>query len=88
MELKPTPVDLQGFQLSFKESLEEQIVRLQQAGDLNDGETINIKVSGDGTNIGKWLTIVNFRYTILNEKMWQWGKRAIMFWLLLKVRNI
>jgi len=41
--LKPTAGDVEGNQLSFKESLEEHIVRLQHAGDLNDGETFKNK---------------------------------------------
>ena len=54
-------------QISFKESLEEQIANLQRKGDL-EGDTIGVKISGDGTNIGKKLKLVNVTYTILNEK--------------------
>ena len=77
--LKPTLDDLVGVQLSFKESLEAPIVRLQHAGDLNNRETIKIKVSGDGTNIGKRLTIVNFTLIspFLIKKLWLWGEKAI-----------
>ena len=32
------------------------------------GQTIKLKLSGDGTTIGKRLTVVNFTFTILNEK--------------------
>ena len=66
--LKPTPGDAEGVQLGFAESLQEHIVRLQKNGEINDGETIKIKLSGDGTNIGKQLTVVKFTFTILNEK--------------------
>ena len=62
-----TPGEAEGIQISFKESLKEQISRLQTKGDFKDS-TIKVKVSGDGTNIGKRLKIVNFTYTILNEK--------------------
>ena len=48
--------------------MQEHIVRLQKNGEINDGETIKIKLSGDGTNIGKGLTVVNFTFTILHEK--------------------
>ena len=65
----------------------EHIVRLQHAGDLNNGETIKIKVSGDGTNIGKRLTIAKFTYTICNEKEGSMGEKAIMFWLLSKLQK-
>ena len=37
-------------------------------GTLKDRDTIKVKMNGDGTNIGKRLTVVNFGYTILNEK--------------------
>lgn len=60
--------DAEGVQLGFAESLQEHIVRLQKNGEINDGETIKIKLSGDGTNIGKGLTVVNFTFTILHEK--------------------
>ncbi|RMX49099.1 hypothetical protein pdam_00003930 [Pocillopora damicornis] len=66
--LKPTPGDAEGVQLGFAESLQEHIVRLQKNGEINDGETIKIKLSGDGKNIGKGLTVVNFTFTILHEK--------------------
>ena len=65
---RPTPGDAEGVQLGFAESLQEHIVRLQHNGEIKDGETIKIKLSGDGTNIGKRLTVVNFTFTILNEK--------------------
>ncbi|RMX37378.1 hypothetical protein pdam_00026038, partial [Pocillopora damicornis] len=57
--LKPTPGDAEGVQLGFAESLQEHIVRLQKNGEINDGEAIKIKLSGDGTNIGKGLTILH-----------------------------
>ncbi|CAH3115767.1 unnamed protein product, partial [Pocillopora meandrina] len=66
--LKPTPGDAEGVQLGFAESLQKHIVKLQKNGEINDGETIKIKLSGDGTNIGKGLTVVNFTFTILHEK--------------------
>ena len=66
--LKPTPGEAEGVQISFKESLEEQIVSLQEKGVLKINTKIQVKISGDGTNIGKRLKIVNVTYTILNEK--------------------
>ena len=54
-------------QISFKESLEEQIARLQRKGDLEE-DVIGVKISGDGTCIGKRLKLVNITFTILNEK--------------------
>ena len=58
--LKPTPGEAEGVQISFKDSLEEQIIRLQGKGVLNMNTKIKVKLSGDGTNIGKRLKIVNF----------------------------
>ena len=51
-------------------------MRLQQNGEINDGETIRIKLSGDGTNIGKRLTVINFTFTLLNEKEVAMGEKG------------
>ena len=67
--LKCTPGEAEGIQISFKESLEEQIKRLQKNGVLDKDTTIKVKISGDGTNIGKRLKLENVTYTILNEKV-------------------
>lgn len=67
-DLKPTPGDAEGIQISFSKSIEEQIKRLKGTGTLKLGERVRIKVSGDGTNIGKRLGVINITYTILNEK--------------------
>ena len=74
--LKPTPGDTEGVQLGFSDSLQEHIVKLQQTGEIKDGESIKIKISGDGTNIGKRLTVVNFTFTILNEKELAMGEKG------------
>ena len=74
--LKPTPGDTEGVQLGFSDSLKEHIVKLQQTGEIKDEETIKIKLSGDGTNIGKRLTVVNFTFTILNEKELAMGEKG------------
>ena len=74
--MKPTPGDAESVQLGFAESLQEHIVRLQKNGEINDGETIKIKLSGDGTNIGKGLTVVNFTFTILHEKDVAMGEKG------------
>lgn len=74
--LKQTPGDAEGVQLGFAESLQEHIVRLQQIGGIKDGETIKIKLSGDGTNIRKRLTVVNFTFAILNEKELALGEKG------------
>lgn len=66
--LRSTPGEAEGVQISFRESLEEQIKRLQKNGVLDKVTTIKVKLSGDGTNIGKRLKLENVTYTILNEK--------------------
>lgn len=55
--LKSTPGEAEGIQISFKESLEEQIKRLQKNGVLVKATTIKVKISGDGANIGKDLNL-------------------------------
>ena len=67
-KLKPTPGEAEGVQISLKDSLKEQIQRLKIKGDLGEQETVRVNMSEDGTNIGKRLKVVNFTYTILNEK--------------------
>ena len=67
-DLTAVPGDADGVQISFCKSLEEQITRLQNTGILNKNTKVQIKISGDGTNIGKRLKLVNITYTILNER--------------------
>ena len=67
-KLKPTPGEAEGVQISLKDSLKEQIQRLKIKGDLGEQEIVRVNMSEDGTNIGKRLKVVNFTYTILNEK--------------------
>ena len=64
--LKSTPGEAEGIQISFRESIEEQIRRLQKNGLLHKVTTGKVKISSDGTNIGKRLQLVT--YTILTEK--------------------
>lgn len=67
-KLKPNPEEIEGVQVSFKDTLIGHVKRLKTSGILKEGETIKIKFSGDGTNIGKRLKVVNITFTILNEK--------------------
>lgn len=60
-----TPGEVEGVQIKFADSLKSQIQRLQKEG--FEDTTIKVKLSGDGTCIGKGLNVVNFTYTILNE---------------------
>ena len=63
----PKPGDADGVQIKLEDSLKEQIGRLKKQGALNS-EKLKIKVSGDGTNIGKKLHVLNVTYTIINEE--------------------
>ena len=64
---KKSPGEAEGMQISFKESLEGQIFNLQGKEDL-EGDIIKLKISGDGTCIGKRLKLVNITYAIINKK--------------------
>ena len=77
--LRSTPGEAEGLQISFRESLEEQIKRLQKNGVLDKVTTIKVKLSGDGTNTGKRLKLENVTYTILNEKDAAMNERGTMF---------
>ena len=66
--LKSTPGQAEGVQVSFQETIVEHIHRLKSSGIIQDGEQIKIKLSGDGPNIGKRISVVNITFTILNEK--------------------
>ena len=67
--LSPTPGKAEGVQIKFEDSLRKQIERL----DLKE-TTIKVKLSGDGTQIGKRLKIVNFT----------WPREEIISWPLLR----
>ena len=63
----PSPGPATGVQMKLSDSLHDQLRRLHETGvDLND--IIKIKVSGDGTRIGKRLQLLNVTYTIINEE--------------------
>ena len=53
---KKSPGEAEGMQISFRESLEGQIFNLQGKEDL-EGDIIKLKISGDGTCIGKRLKL-------------------------------
>ena len=46
-KLKSTPGEAEGIQISIRESLEEQIRRLQKNGSLHKVTTVKVKISGD-----------------------------------------
>lgn len=61
-----TPGTVEGVQIKFTDSLNSQIQWLQKEGFKDT--TIQVKLSGDGTCIGKRLNVINFTYTIINER--------------------
>ena len=77
--LKSTPGEAEGIQISFRESIEEQIRRLQKNGVLHKVTTGKVKISGDGTNIGKRRQLENVTYTILTEKDVAMNEKGIYF---------
>ena len=52
--LKSTPGEAEGIQISFRESLEEQIRRLQKNGFLHKVTTVKVKISGDKEETSTW----------------------------------
>ena len=56
-----------GVQMKLSDSLHDQLKRLHETG-VNLSDIIKIKVSGDGTRVGKRLQLLNVTYTIINEE--------------------
>lgn len=69
--LSPTPGEAEGVQVKFDDSLRKQLERIKLKDDI-----IKIMFSGDGAQIGKRLKIVNFTYTIVNEKEAAMGEKG------------
>ena len=69
--IRPTPNGVCGVQLSLEDRLRVRTVCLRQQAPPNAAfyrtKTVNVKLSGDGTNIGKRLHVVNFTFTLLEE---------------------
>lgn len=47
--------------------LKERIATLQLEGHIQQGDTIKVKLSGDGTWVIRYLHVVNFTFTIRND---------------------
>lgn len=62
-DIVPSPDGFIGVQQSFKARL---MYRLQYLT-LSHGEAVQVKLTGDGTNIAKHVHVVNFAFTLLNE---------------------
>ena len=65
----PTPNGTCGVQQSLEERLRVRISELRKTAPsdaaFRKNRTVNVKLSGDGTNIGKRLHVVNFTFTLL-----------------------
>ena len=68
-KIKPTPNNTQGVQQSFKDRLKIRIAHLSTSSDASFVEKeVQVKLSGDGTKIGKRLHVVAFTFTLLEEE--------------------
>ena len=62
-DIVPSPCGFTGVQQSFKARL---TCRLQQLK-LTAGETVQVKLTGDGTYIARSIHVINFAFTLFNE---------------------
>ncbi len=63
-DIMPAPEGVIGVQQSLRSRL---TVRLRSLQAMDPGQTLKIKLSGDGTAIARHLNVVNFTFTLLNE---------------------
>ena len=66
-EIKPCPGG-SGIQQSPRSRLKEQIKYLLQQKKVASGDILKVKLSGDRTKICRKLNLINFTFTLLNEK--------------------
>ena len=65
-EIKPCPGGF-GVQQSLKSRLIVRIMVLLKENKIKSGETVQVKLTGDGTKICRKLNLINFCFTLLNE---------------------
>lgn len=69
--IRPTPKDTCGVQQSLEDRLKVRVAQLLKTAPhdapFRSNNKIHVKLSGDGTNIGKRLHVVNFTFTVLEE---------------------
>ncbi len=67
----PTPNGTCGVQQSLQDRLQARISHLHKVAPsdatFRTSKVVNVKLSGDGTNIGKRLHVINFIFTLLEE---------------------
>ena len=70
-EIRPTPNNTHGVQQSLKDRLKIRLRHLiassPESASFMQNKTIHVKLSGDGTKIGKRLHVVAFTFTLLDE---------------------
>ena len=68
-DIKPTPHDTHGVQQSIEDRLRVRMQTLIKSSDKDAkfiiDKTVSVKLSGDGTKIGKTLHVVIFTFTLL-----------------------
>ena len=73
-DIKPTPNDTHGVQQSLEDRLRIRMQILISNSDKGakfmTDITVNVKLSGDGTKIGKRLHVVIFTFTLLEEEQY------------------
>ena len=69
--INPTPNGIVGVQQCLEERLVKRVTYLKHTtppdADFKLSKVVRVKLSGDGTTIGKRLHVVNFAYTLLDE---------------------
>ena len=64
--IEPCPGN-DGVQQSLESRLKERVSHLLQEGKIKSGDTLQVKLSGDGTKVCRKLNVINFTFTLLNE---------------------
>ena len=65
-EIKPCP-NGNGIQQSIESRLKKRVRVLVRSRKINYGDTLQVKLSGDGTKVRRKLNLINFTFTLLNE---------------------
>ena len=69
--IKPTPYGTIGLQQSLEDRLRIRVAHLIEVSNPDapflQNKTLRVKLSGDGTNVGKRLHLINFTFTLLDE---------------------
>ena len=70
-EIRPTPHGIVGVQQSLEDRLRHRIRHLERTTPphmpFKVNRKVRVKLSGDGTSIGKRLHVINFTFTLLDE---------------------